>query len=264
MNSTDLIRLKIERANKHIDELKSALLAFKNSDPYKISAKRDPQTRKLIYYLVDVQPMPMEIACIAGDTLHNLRGALDHLAYRLFRNEAGNAADAKHVYFPIFDDAAKYQAGVNGKVHGMGQDAIDAIDAVKPYKGGNDTLWRLHRLNNVDKHRLLITVGAAFNAMNIGQHLGGLLPDFFKQKGLPPLPVPDLYMSPADRMFLLKIGDELFIDAPDAEVNEKINFLFDIAFGEPGVVEGDSILETLKGMSDLVGNVVSDFGPLLK
>src|ERR1700674_1014003 len=133
MSSTDLVRLKIERANKHIDGLKLAILAFKNSDPYKISAKRDPQTRKLIYYLVDFQPIPPEVSCIAGDALHDLRCALDHLAYRLFRIGAGDTADAKHVYFPIFDDAAKYQAGVNGKVHGMRQDAIDAIDATKPY-----------------------------------------------------------------------------------------------------------------------------------
>jgi len=263
MTPTDLIRLKVERANKHIDELKSAIIAFKESDPYKISAKHDPQTRKLIYYLVDVQPVPTRIACIAGDTLHNLRGALDHLAYRLFRVGAGDTADAKHVYFPIFDDAAKYQAGLNGKVHGMRKDAIDAIDVVKPYKGGNDTLWRLHKLNNVDKHRLLITVGAAFSSMNIGAHGGALLAELAKQHGFPDPPPLDLYVSPKDRMFPLKVGDELFIDAPDAKVNEKIDFQFDIAFGEPGVVDGDSILETLKGMSDLVGNIVSDFGALL-
>jgi len=263
MPSTDLIRLKIERADKHIEELKSAILAFKNSGPYKISAKRDPQTRKLIYFLVDVQPVPLDIACIAGDALHNLRCALDHLAYRLFRVGAGDTADAKHVYFPIFDDATKYQSGVNGKVHGMRQDAIDAINAVKPYKGGNDTLWRLHRLDSTDKHRLLITVGAAFSSMNIGAHGGAILAALMKEHGLPEPPPIELYLAPADRMFPLKVGDELFIDAPDAEVNEKINFLFDIAFGEPGIVEGDSILETLKGMSDLVGNIVSDFGPLL-
>lgn len=263
MTSTDLIRFKVKRANEHIEQLKTGIIAFKATDPYKISAKRDPQTRKLIYYLVDAQSVPVEIACIAGDALHDLRCALDHLAYRLFRIGAGDAADAKHVYFPIFDDAAKYQAGVNGKVHGMRQDAIDAINATKPYKGGNDTLWKLHKLDSIDKHRLLITVGAAFSAMNIGAHGGAILAEVVKKHGLPAPPPIDLYAFPTDRMFPLKVGDELFIDAPDAEVNEKINFLFDIAFGEPGVVEGDSILETLKGMSDLVGNIVSDFEPLL-
>jgi hypothetical protein len=243
--------------------LKSAILAFKNGNPYKISAKHDPQTRKLIYYLVDVKPVPMKIALIAGDALHNLRGALDHLAYRLFRIGAEERADAKHVYFPIFDNAAKYHAGVMEKVHGMRQDAIDAIDATKPYKGGNDILWWLHRLNIVDKHRLLITVGAAFDSMNVGAHAGAMLAEVMKKHGLPDPPPLDLYVSPTDRMFPLKTGDVVFIDAPNAKVNTKTSFRFDIAFGESGVVDGDSILKTLKDMSDLVGDIVSGFRPLL-
>ena len=49
----------------------------------------------------------------------------------------------------------------------MRKDAVDAIDAIKPYKGGNDTLWRLHGLNNIDKHRLLITVGLAYRFQSV-------------------------------------------------------------------------------------------------
>jgi hypothetical protein len=83
----------------------------------------------------------------------NLRSGLDHLAYALFmvgpRGTSGSPA--KHVYFPISDDSTKYVAESRGKVKGMRRDAIDAINAVKPYKGGNDTLWVLHKLNNVDK-----------------------------------------------------------------------------------------------------------------
>ena len=33
----------------------------------------------------------------------------------------------------------------------------DAIDAAKPYKGGNDELWVLHRLDIADKHHALLT-----------------------------------------------------------------------------------------------------------
>ena len=38
----------------------------------------------------------------------------------------------------------------------MSKAAIAAIDALKPYRGGDDLLWQLHRLENVDKHRVLI------------------------------------------------------------------------------------------------------------
>jgi len=60
-----------------------------------------------------------------------------------------------------------------------------------------------------------------------------------------------------------KVGDELLIDGPDAEVNDKMDFRFDVAFGEPGIIEGEPLLETLQGMADLVGHLIADFRPLL-
>jgi hypothetical protein len=35
--------------------------------------------------------------------------------------------------------------------------AIERIERLKPYKGGNDPLWRIHELDNIDKHRTLLT-----------------------------------------------------------------------------------------------------------
>jgi hypothetical protein len=52
----------------------------------------------------------------------------------------------------------------------MTQQAVAAIDALKPYKGGNDVLWQLHELNNVDKHRLILTVGSAVRSTDLGDH----------------------------------------------------------------------------------------------
>jgi hypothetical protein len=37
----------------------------------------------------------------------------------------------------------------------MAQAAIDAIDAGKPYEGGTNALWCLHRLDIADKHHAL-------------------------------------------------------------------------------------------------------------
>ncbi len=33
------------------------------------------------------------------------------------------------------------------------------MDALKPYRGGNDALWLLSQLDNASKHRLLLSVG---------------------------------------------------------------------------------------------------------
>jgi hypothetical protein len=258
------IRVKIERAKEHIRDLEVEVRSFLMTNPYIVGPKRNPQTRQLIYYLVSVRDTSPRISAIIGDVIHNLRSALDHLAYQLVL--VGGGTPSKQTYFPISEDAAKYKTERPGKVKGMRPDAIKAIDAIKPYGGGNDLLWRLHRLDNVDKHRLLITCGSAYNSVNIGPMMHRSISQVWREAGFDQareIPVFDLFIRPADRLFPLKAGDELFIDAPDAEVNEHMQFRFDVAFGEPQVLEGEPLIETLHQMADLVDHLVSSFAPLL-
>ena len=77
------------------------------------------------------------------------------------------------------------------------------------------------------------------------------------------LPVINVYVRPADRLFPLKAGDKLFIDGPDAEVNEKMDFRFDVAFGESQIIDGAPLIETLDQMTNLVDNIILGFRQLL-
>lgn len=258
------IRIKIERAKEHFRDLEVEVRSFLMTNPYIVGTKHDPQTRKLIYYLLSIREPPLRMSTIAGDLIHNLRSALDHLAYNLVI--VGGGTPSTQTYFPIFDDAARYKTGCRGKVTGMRPDAIKAIDAIKPYGGGNDTLWRLHKLNNVDKHRLLITVGSAYRSINVGPHMHRIMMQTRSEAGFgnaDNIPVPDIFLRPADSLFPLKTGDELFIDAPNAEVNEKMQFRFEVAFGEPQIVEGEPLVETLHQMLDTVDSIVLHFRPFL-
>ena len=256
-----LIQVKIERAKEHIINLNSAIRTFFDSTPYQVSTKRDPQTRKLIYYVSGIQPTPTCFATITGDVIQNLRSALDHLAQQLFLVGTNGVTPGRHVYFPIERNAAEYKSQLLRKVKGMRQDAIDALNAIEPYKGGKGhMLWVLQELNNIDKHRLLVTVGSSFQSVNIGAHMRPMMQ--MNAAGIP-FPKMDLYVRPADNLFPLKVGDELFIDAVDAEVNKEMDFRFNIALSEPGVLEGAALLDTLQYFSDLVNNTVLLFKPCL-
>jgi hypothetical protein len=182
------------------------------------------------------------------------------LAYQLVLVGTGQSGPFNYVYFPIFDSAQKYESGKTGQIKGMRQDAIDAIDAIKPYKGGNDALWQLHKLNIVDKHRLLVTVGSGFQSVDAGptlmRGLRSLIPD-------DQIPHFSLFIRPQDTLFPLKAGDELFIDQPDAEPNQHQQFRFSVAISEPRVIEGEALIETLHQMVDLVDHLVPIFRPLL-
>lgn len=259
------IRLKVDRARKHFHDLKVEIDSFLATNPYVIGTKRNLQTQQLIYFLEEVHQTPLEISTILGDTIHNLRSALDHLAYQLVWLETGKIP-SDHIYFPIADDAVKYQQKRQHQVKGAPPQAISAIDALQPYKGGNDVLWKLHALNNIDKHRALIIIGSAYHSINLGAHISRQLqhetssnPDFAHLSAFSPL---DAFFRPADRMFPLKQGDELFIDSPNAKVDKHLQFRFHIALGESFIV-GEPVIEAVQPMIDLVDNIVLQFKPWL-
>jgi len=75
------------------------------------------------------------------------------------------------------------------------------------------------------------------------------------------LPAISAFFQPADVLFPLKEGDKLFIDAPDAEVNEQMQFRFNVALNEPGIIEGKPLLETVHQLTTLVEGIVMALTP---
>lgn len=258
-----LIRLKIERANKHIDDLQVALRAFLDSNPYKITTKRDPDTRKMIYYLTSVQPVPAVFSLIAGDILHCLRDSLDHLTQQLYLVGTGGTEGYRgKTGFLISPSAKDFKKGLPRTIEGMRQDAIDAIRAIEPYVGGKGAdLWPFHRLNNIDKHRLIVTVGSSYHSLGIAPVITRNARAEVRE--LMAAAAANLFLRPADNLFPLKAGDELFIDAPDAEEHKDMQFRFEVVIHEPGIIEGKPILETLVQFRDRVDGIIEAFRPCL-
>jgi hypothetical protein len=150
------------------------------------------------------------------------------------------------------------------------RETFEAIDALKPYKGGNDLLWNLHELNNIEKHRLLITVGAMFQSFNFGAHASAWLADWASTQPDNPfagkeIPHVDLFLgsTSTDALSPLKVGDELFIDAPDAKVNEGLQFGLNVALYEPDVLKAKALLETVQELARQVEGIVTALIPRL-
>jgi len=257
-----LIQAKLERAEKHIRDFNAEIRAFFDSGPYEVLRRDDLATRERIYYVGSVRDVPPEAVAIAGDAIHNLRSTLDHLALQLVLAAGGTPNTA--TCFPICKDATKYKAESPRKVKGMGQAAIDAIDAIKPYRGGNFTLWRLHELDRIDKHRVLVTAGSAL----MGHSLLPASRKHFTENWIarnPGAPVPD-FSRPFGRPHIVcnsvRAGD-VILSVPESEAEEHMSFRFDVAFNEPQLIEGEPILETLHNFSRLTRQIVSGFEPML-
>jgi hypothetical protein len=114
------------------------------------SFESDPGTGDVVFKLGKCSPIPEDFPLIIGDVLQNLRTALDHLVWQLILSNGGTRIVASA--FPISKNIGQHKADSPGKTKGMAPEAIQMIDALKPYGGGNEDLFGLHLLNNADKH----------------------------------------------------------------------------------------------------------------
>lgn len=260
------VTLKIKRAKEHAAELQRQLRTFLDSSPYKVGAKHDLNTRKLIYYVTSAESTPDCLPLFAGDVIQNLMSALDHLAYQIVCSDTGdNPPNPNWIYFPIAGDFQKYEAKKGGKMQGASQDSFAAIDVLRPYKGGNDLLWALYRLNNIEKHRLLLTVGSQAAGINLGQLMAGdLLSASWPAEVIAAVESMNTFLIPADKGFPLVAGFELYVGAVDEKPNPKQQFRFDVAISEPGILEGKPLLDTVNEFTAVVENIVAALTPRLR
>jgi hypothetical protein len=258
----DDIRSKVERAGEHVADLKSEIGRFFATEPYARAIKDDPQTGERVCYLSVCKDVPLRVSIIAGDAIHNIRSALDYLAYQLVRVGSGSPGPFASVYFPISESALELEDAIQRKLKGARPEAKDAIRAVKPYKGGNWPLWHLHRLNIIDKHRLLVAAGNT-GFRNMGpQDLEMMRKIWTGSHGSEPFPLTGGEWM-ALKGFPLKAGDELVRGRTDTEINYQYRIHFQVAFNEPGVIQRQPVLETIEGMAKVVDNIISDFASML-
>jgi hypothetical protein len=153
-----LVRVKIERAKKCFHDLETELGNFGDKHFDMSFEKTHTSFRQGPPDIARQRIRPFDALAIAGDVVHNLRTALDHLASQLV-SAGSDGEPSRRVEFPIAKDAATYEHDKARKVEGMSSEGIKFIDALKPYKGGNESLWKIHELDNIDKHRTLFSYG---------------------------------------------------------------------------------------------------------
>jgi len=101
--------LKVQRAERHLDEVKAAMVAYASRNSYRAVRVRQPKGQRHVWlYRLEMteEPDPM-IPVIIGERLYNLRSALDHLAVAVApRKRKANAAFPVKTTDPWAKDAA--------------------------------------------------------------------------------------------------------------------------------------------------------------
>ena len=80
---------KLRRANTHLETLAKLVDDFAATEPYTLDP--EPGEGVVAYRLHIRREAPAEISTVVGDVLHNLRSALDSVAYELAVQAKGEA-----------------------------------------------------------------------------------------------------------------------------------------------------------------------------
>jgi hypothetical protein len=150
---------KLDRAAQHLDDLKRLLVEHtsrpdlvKGTVEYRPDA---PADRNLIPHF-RVQALPHTVAAVAGDVVHNLRSALDHVAWQLVLTNGGTPVEPgsgrRATQFPILTD----EPGTLEVAGVLSSEALDIVRAAQPYASPGRPgrlLAALRHISNTDKHR---------------------------------------------------------------------------------------------------------------
>lgn len=232
-------RLKIKRANHHIENLASAIQDFVAGDFYRLYAETNPEGKRVVTF--ESTPLPEPLPLMLGDAIHNLRSALDLMAFELVT--FGGGTPSKTLYFPVSETREKLVASLQGEIKIAGQPICDLIlDTVKSYKGGNDPLWSLHQLDIMDKHRLIIPTAGAVR-------LAGL---YFHD---------DNRNQWRNITFTIGAGERFlpFAINGDLRVTNHGQAAVAVFFPPGSVFEGESLFPTLPQLSLLVEGIIDAF-----
>jgi hypothetical protein len=149
----------IDWAVTQIELLQQALIEWQQRHPYRIVKERDPKSGDYLVIAVEDKPLPLTMNAWVGAILNSLRSSLDLLAAALAARNGEKTNRYRH--FPIFDclhDMIDPVRGIDSaeRKKWLSQSERAMIKRLKPYKGGDDTIWSLHELDIVRKHERLI------------------------------------------------------------------------------------------------------------
>jgi hypothetical protein len=257
--------LKLARAKEHFEALDSDIRRYvfdEETVAIRFVVSKDRKQHSA-WARLNHEP-PAEWGPLIGDTVHNLRCTLDHIVWQL----ADPAERGTHTMFPIFTVAdqfaetdkkgrATWRSGLN-KLRGVPPDAGALIEASQPYHwdGTGDhpgkALELLNDLENIDKHRTLhFAVGdtrvQTLELPNIGTD------------GAEATVFPEATVEKGAETEIFRVA----LPTAEAGMDMKINFTFEVVFGQTGVVDREPVDRLLAALVGTVERLTSDLEPHL-
>jgi hypothetical protein len=245
---------KLKRAEKHFDALERSIRHYIGLSPYRlIGDYQDNGSRYAVRVHID-HAQPQDWPELAGDCIHNLRAALDHMVWSLTMKTTNGADPAKprDTGFPICKSPGDFNSRRTLCIGQTTRDAQVIIEKLQPYHGpypaNPNPLLVLKELDDIDKHRRLHFVGGIASEFQIQVRRAST----------------DQYLvNTWAELGPLRDGADVFrADVPqfDPKVEVQVTVTFGIHFSKDGPGLGFPVIYCLKSIRDYVRDVV--FPPL--
>lgn len=157
-------KLKVNRADRHINEAQHWFRLYVESDFCRIVDERNTETREQSIR-VEASGVPVNLVLAIGDAFHCMSAALDYVMSGMMAAKTGSST---RIGFPTDESRQSlrksFMAPREGKktppnrriVEAFPLVALKLLTVIKPYNGGDFGLWEVRKADNIDKHNLIV------------------------------------------------------------------------------------------------------------
>lgn len=227
--------LRVDRAREHLADFDGREQQWRDAHTDHLAYKFNRVTQRVqTHWTGGGDPDPI-MAVLVGETIYNLRAALDYLVYELVIEDSGRIR--KGTQFPIFSEQAEFDRRCKDYLRGVSASHVTMIEALQPYSG---CLWTktLSSISNPDKHMKLTDSRATMEHL-VRMEYGSII-DFFGRPGK---------VFPAQGLFQGLVCD-VYVEA---------NVILNIEF-----TDQTPVLKTLELLCTNVGDTLDTFRPEFK
>lgn len=256
--------LKVARAKKHAVELNARIESYWQSGPIELMREDNHVERKTLIRVIRAAKVPIDLSAVIGDVIHNLRSALDLVASEMVVRGGGNR---EHAQFPVFDNDSDFNRGLREKrgMRSAPREAIEVARSLQTYRAvENSPLQDIHKLNILDKHRMIIPVALAYSEFLLDPTQS--FRQLFSELGFPAdtFLFPKLVLAPLDTFAPLKEGEILHSQGWGADgTREELEFKFQVSFEKGQPAEGKAITPTIHEFIAYTQFAMQRFEPLI-
>jgi hypothetical protein len=147
-------RLLIADARDDIHALNAIVGEFVKNENHTEVTEYDPAQPYFTHAIQFQGRLPERTGLLARRAITSLRSALDQSVYA--SAVLLNSPNLNATKFPFADTDTELDGDIKRRCRGVAPEIAALIRSLKPYKGGDVTLWALNKLRNIKEHRMLI------------------------------------------------------------------------------------------------------------